>query len=216
MCSHIHSPGADTKSDDDLWDSEEDGIQGDLERERDARHNQFHNVGGYSINKRSRSIKAACDATAGCMALTCCPWVQVGYRDGMDVGKEKTLQHGFDIGEQAHRTRGLGFRYTEISSSIDASLLFSLQLLAVLRPLCYNCAMCLEPERKISAIMPAGFKEGTQAGFEWGTVRAAVKTLEILCGQVEGTSKMQGQVRGPILNPHTASLFTLKIDQPPP
>lgn len=25
--------------------------------------------------------------------------VQAGYRDGVDAGKEKTLQHGFDIGE---------------------------------------------------------------------------------------------------------------------
>lgn len=42
----------------------------------------------------------------------------------------------------------------------------------------------------------AGFKEGALAGFEWGALKAAVKTLELLCGQVPGTAHMQGQVRG--------------------
>mmetsp|Transcript_7470 Transcript_7470/g.18519 ORF Transcript_7470/g.18519 Transcript_7470/m.18519 type:complete len:222 (-) Transcript_7470:97-762(-) len=102
MCSHVRNHDDASSSGDDLWGSDDGSPQGELERERDARHNQFHNV---------------------------------GYRDGLDAGKEKTLQHGFDI----------------------------------------------------------GFKEGAQAGFQWGALRAAVKTLEMLCGQVPGTSQLQGQ-----------------------
>ncbi|KAF5828996.1 hypothetical protein DUNSADRAFT_16725 [Dunaliella salina] len=60
-----------------------------------------------------------------------------GYREGVEAGKERTLQPGFNL----------------------------------------------------------GFKEGAEAGFEWGSIKATVKTLEILCGQVPGTSKMQRQAQ---------------------
>lgn len=51
-----------------------------------------------------------------------------------------------------------------------------------------QCTPALPPSR-------AGFQEGAEAGFEWGAIRAAAKTLEILCGQVPGTSQIQDQVR---------------------
>ena len=41
----------------------------------------------------------------------------------------------------------------------------------------------------------SGFKEGAAAGFRWGAIKATIKTLEIFCGQVSGTSTTTAEVR---------------------
>jgi len=51
------------------------------------------------------------------------------------------------------------------------------------------------PSSSCCSILLPGFKEGAEAGFEWGSIKAAAKSLEILCGQVPGTSQIQAQVR---------------------
>jgi hypothetical protein len=104
---------------DDLWgeDGDSPAANDELSREWDARRTQFYNVsalvaphacvrGCYSMSHAAqRPLLAACTACAwikmrmhhsGCDAAA---WIQQsGYREGLDEGKGKYLQQGFNAG----------------------------------------------------------------------------------------------------------------------
>lgn len=86
--------------DDDFWGEQEGGAQGsELERERGNRSQQHYNV---------RRTCSSCFEVSEVDELVGAPLpcltqppvcMQSGYRDGIDVGKERTIQAGFDVGE---------------------------------------------------------------------------------------------------------------------
>ncbi len=92
-------------------------------------------------------------------------WVlQAGYREAIEEGKVLTLQHGFDAG---------GSRLGSCSRMRVNELLHA---------------------QRLGRHCRTGFAEGVRLGFEWGSLKAAVKTLEVFAGQVDGTAAIMPQV----------------------
>ncbi len=57
------------------------------------------------------------------------------------------------------------------------------------------------------ACRPTGFREGAAAGFEWGLLQGAAKTLAAFDGQAAGTRNLHSQVRGQRCHRNGSTIF---------
>jgi hypothetical protein len=75
---------------DDVWDDDDGSQQKELDREWEARRQQYYNV----------SDRDSCiSSNSSLLAAESHHCVQAGYRDGVEEGKTATVQLGFNIGE---------------------------------------------------------------------------------------------------------------------
>ena len=91
---------------DDVWGEDSGDDEGpprhqeELSRERDTRRQQFYNVG--REGERRLVCMRVCWRARACRAdflfFSRAPFMQAGYRDGLEEGKQLSIQEGFNAG----------------------------------------------------------------------------------------------------------------------
>lgn len=120
--------------------------------------------------------------------------LQAGYREGLEEGKEVTLQQGFNAGEVLGHLKCTCAARTALSACMRAYRVWWSQA-AVVTPqqcgstgrstsLCRMWTAC-GPKHKskqhllqhTATLLPVGFAEGAQAGYDFGLVKGALQVL---------------------------------------
>ena len=86
--------------------------------------------------------------------------VQAGYREGLNQGKERTIQQGFDAG-------------VTVYAQYKSAYIYTLRL--------HNNRQWMT-----SSPATAGFTQGCATGYEWGLLQGATSTLKVFAGQMQG------------------------------